>query len=321
VRGTDISFDWAYRGMQACVLENDILRVVVLPSAGAKVQQLIYKPADRDLLYHHPRVAVRQPVFGVNVDNWWTGGIDECVPTGAPCVVDGEELPYLGEAWSMPWTAQQVSATQVRLERTGVITPFHLERTMELRPGEPFVRMRHVLTNTGMAPFPFIWGIHPGLPVGPATRIQVPARLGVVQDSWPGDRLGRSGSTYRWPNPALTEPGEQPGRTWDLHYATELAAGWLAVWDGGWQCGFGMTFPHEIFRCVWVWLVDGGWRGIRCVAVEPWTGYPTALSDAIAAGHATTLAAGQSLSAETRLIGFATATPVTGFDEAGQPLK
>lgn len=143
----------------------------------------------------------------------------------------------------------------------------------------------------------------------------------MVQDSSPDDRLGRSGSTYRWPNPALTEPGEQPGRTWDLHYATELEAGWLAVWDGRWECGFGMTFPHEVFRCVWVWLVDGGWRGIRCVAVEPWTGYPTALSDAIAAGHATTLAAGQSLSAETRLIGFATTTPVTGFDEAGQPLK
>jgi hypothetical protein len=321
VRGTVISFDWSYRGFQACVLENDILRVTVLPQVGAKVHQMIFKPADRDLLYHHPRTEVRQPVFGVNVDNWWTGGIDECVPTGAPCVVDGEELPYLGEAWSMPWTAQQVSATEVTFTRDGVITPFRIERTMSLAPGEPFVRMRHRLTNIGTAPFRFIWGVHPGLPVGPATMIQIPARTGVIQDSWPGDRLGASGATYPWPKRELTEPGPEPGGTWDMHYATDLEDGWLAVWDAQWQSGFGMTFPHDLFRCVWVWLVDGGWRGIRCVAVEPWTGYPGALDEAIAAGHARELPVGESLTAETRLIGFATTAPVRGFGDGGHPIR
>jgi hypothetical protein len=105
-----------------------------------------------------------------------------------------------------------------------------------------------------------------------------------------------------------------------MHYATDLTAGWLAAWDAQWQSGFGMTFPHEIFRCVWVWLVNGGWRGIHCVAVEPWTGYPFALDEAIAAGHARELAAGASLTAETRLIGFTTSTAVRGFDEDGRPI-
>lgn len=320
MRGTEISFDWSYRGFQACTLENEILRVTVLPQVGAKIHQMIFKPADRDLLYHHPRVEVRQPVFGGNVDNWWTGGIDEALPTGAPCVVDGEELPYLGEGWSMPWTARQVSATAVTFSRGGVITPFHVERTMELEPGKPFVRMRHRVTNTGTMPFRFIWGIHPGLPLGPATRIEIPATLGVIQDSWPGDRLGPSGSTYPWPQRELIEPASAPSGTWDLHYATGLTAGWLAAWDAQWGSGFGMTFPHETFRCVWVWLVNGGWRGIRCVAVEPWTGYPSALDEAIAAGHARELAVGDSLTAVTRLIGFATTTAVHGFDEDGRPI-
>jgi galactose mutarotase-like enzyme len=320
MRGTEVSFDWSYRGFQACTLENEFLRVTVLPQVGAKIHQMIFKPADRDLLYHHPRVEVRQPVFGGNVDNWWTGGIDEGLPTGAPCVVDGEELPYLGEAWSMPWTARQVSSTAVTFSRDGVITPFHVERSMELEPGKPFVRMRHRVTNTGTVPFPLLWGIHPGLPLGPATRIEIPARLGVIQDSWPGDRLGPSGSTYPWPQCELTEPATAPPHTWDMHYATELTAGWLAVWDAQWQSGFGMTFPQETFRCVWVWLVNGGWRGIHCVAVEPWTGYPYALNEAIAAGHARELAPGDSLTAETRLIGFATSTAVCGFDEDGRPV-
>ena len=209
--GTRISFDWSYRGFPACTMENEFLRLTIIPQVGAKIHEMIFKPADRDLLYHHPRVELRQPVFGGNVDNWWTGGIDDALPTGAPCQLDGEELPFLGEAWSMPWTSERTSATSVCFSRDGVITPFRIERTMELRPGEPFVRQRHRITNVGTLPFSFIWGIHPGLPIGPATRIQIPARRGVVQDSWPGHRLGETGSVYQWPKSEIVEPGPQAG--------------------------------------------------------------------------------------------------------------
>jgi hypothetical protein len=82
-----------------------------------------------------------------------------------------------------------------------------------------------------------------------------------------------------------------------------------------------MTFPHELFPCVWVWLVDGGWRGIRCVNVEPWTGYPARLDAAIAAGRASTLAPGESLDASTRWLGFATTEPIDGFDHEGRPIR
>jgi hypothetical protein len=82
-----------------------------------------------------------------------------------------------------------------------------------------------------------------------------------------------------------------------------------------------MTFPMDVFACVWVWLVDGGWRGIRCVNVEPWTGYPARLDEAIEAGRATELAPGETLEAATRWIAFETRGPVRGFDEAGSPVR
>ena len=123
-----------------------------------------------------------------------------------------------------------------------------------------------------------------------------------MQDSWPDNRLGETGATHQWPKSEITEPGPVAGGTWDLHYATELEAGWLAAWDAEWGEGFGMTFPADLFRCVWVWLADGGWRGIRCAAVEPWIGFPGRLDEAIAAGRAYQLGAGEVLTAETRLI-------------------
>jgi hypothetical protein len=319
--GTRISFDWSYRGFGTCILENELLKVTVVPEVGAKVHEMIFKPADRDLLFHHPRVELRAPVFGQNADDWWSGGIDDVVPTGHPCVVGGEQLPFLGEVWSMPWSVEQVGSATVRLSRDGVITPFRIEREMELRPGEPFVRVRHRIENVGLLPFRFIWGIHPSFPVGPATHVEVPARRGIVQDSWPDDRLGASGTEYAWPRAEVAEVGPEPHGTWDLHYATDLDGGWLAVWDEAWGCGFGMTFPTDVFACVWVWLVDGGWRGIRCVNVEPWTGYPARLDEAIEAGRATELAPGETLEAATRWIAFETRGPVRGFDEAGSPVR
>jgi hypothetical protein len=318
---TRISFDWAFRGFDACILENDALRITVVPGVGAKVHEMIFKPRDRDLLFHHPRVELRTPVFGVNPDDWWTGGIDDVLPTGHPCAVDGEELPFLGEAWSLPWSAEQVDANTVSFSRNGVITPFRIERDMELRPGEPFVRMSHRISNAGTLPFRFIWGIHPGLPIGPATHIQVPARTGTIQDSWPDNRLGVPGTEYPWPHPDLVAPPAEPAGTWDFHFASGLEAGWLAVWDGEWGCGFGMTFPHELLQCVWVWLVDGGWRGIRCVNVEPWLGYPARLDQAIAAGRAATLAPGESFEAASRLVAFETREPIDGFDDDGRPIR
>jgi hypothetical protein len=116
-----------------------------------------------------------------------------------------------------------------------------------------------------------------------------------VRDSWPGGRLGAAGSSYPWPLPELVQPAPEPRGTWDLHYVTELDAGWLAVWDAQWRAGFGMAFPEDVFRCVWVWLVDGG-----CRACE--------------------LAAGQTLTVETRLIGFEASGPVGGSDGDGRPV-
>jgi len=303
-----------------CTLENEFLRVTVVPDIGAKVHELFYKPLARDLLFHHPRVELRAPVFGANVDNWWTGGIDDALPTGHACVVEGEELPFLGEAWSLPWSIETIDGETFRFSREGVITPFRIERWMTLREGESFVRMRHRITNIGLLPFSFIWGIHPGLPLGPATRIQIPGRRAIVDESFPNDRLGAAGTEYQWPHPEIVELGPDPAGTWDMHYVTDLTAGWFAVRDDVWGTGFGMTFPEDIFRSVWVWLVDGGWRGIRCLAVEPWLGYPARLDRAIAAGNAVELAPGEELVAETRLIAFAADGPIAGFDEQGHPI-
>jgi Domain of unknown function (DUF5107) len=309
-----VQLGWSYRGFEVVFLENDLLRVAVVPQMGAKIYQFIDKRIDRDLLYHHPRVDLRPPVFGVNVDNWWTGGIDDVVPTGHPCTVGGEELPYLGELWSVPWDLEILDSSSIRLTGRGTITPLSLRRTMTLLPGERQLRVQYELANSGFVRFPYLWGVHPALPIGPRTRVDVPAR-----ESWYSDgdvapdepSLG-PGQTVAapWPVPSLERLNRAPGGTWVHLYLSALQDGWVTVSDAEEGWGFGVRFSTDQFSNVHLWLVDGGWRGLRCVAIEPWTGRPSRLDQAIEQGRARWLGPGERASAAVNFVAF-TPSPAT----------
>lgn len=309
-----ITDEWSYRGLKTVVLENELIRASVLLDFGAKLHELVSKPSGRDFLYHHPRVECRTPVFDANVDNWWTGGMDEAIPTGHPCQHGGETYPFLGEAWSLPWHGEiekrGPDEVCLYLRRPLVISPLVVERRVVLRAGERALRFRHKITNVGRAAFDFIWGLHPGFAINPDCRIDLPAGEMLVEESAPEARLGERGTRYAWPY-ARDKAGNQvdmrlvPGPeagAMEFHYATELKEGWLSVTDTKRREGVALVFPREVFACAWLWLVYGGWRGIYTAAVEAWTGYPAKLSEAVAGGRHSTLPGGASLECETMLL-------------------
>ena len=326
--GASVSGDWSYRGFDALVLENEHVRVVVLPGHGAKVTEFVSKHADRDLLFHHSRFDVRPPVFGANADDWWTGGIDEIAPTGHACVVRGEQLPFLGEFWSQPWEATILERgperVAVDLSAGGIISPLRLDRRMELVAGEPFFRSRHRLTNVGHEPVDFMWGIHPGLAIRPGARIQVPATSAVFAEGHPALDV-EPGTRFAWPilptgdggsiDLSTARPPSPP--SWELVYIEPLSAGWLAVTDPGSRSGFAMAFDPAVLPVAWSWGVYGGWRGIYGLALEAWTSYPARLDQAIAAGQHRTLAPGDSLETTVTFIAFEGITSVTGVTRDG----
>jgi hypothetical protein len=318
-----ITDEWTYRGMKTVILENEFVRATVLIDFGAKLHEFIYKPSNRDFMYHHPRVECRTPVFGVNVDNWWTGGMDEAIPTGHPCTYKGEDYPFLGEVWSLPWYYEIIKRdcdeVTVYLRRSLIISSLVVERWITLRRGEKMLRFRHRITNEGKNEIEFLWGLHPGFAINPNCRIDIPAGEMFVDESTPANRLGIHGTKYQWPN-AIDQKGKQidmrkvsspEAGTMDFHYATELKEGWLAITDTKSKEGVGLVFPKDIFRSVWIWLVYGGWRGIYTAAVEAWTGYPAKLSEAVTMGKYSQLGNAQTLECESMLLVH------TGFAEVG----
>ncbi len=309
--------DWAYRGFEAWILENARLRVTVLPELGGHVFQLVDKAADRDLLWHNPRTAPRRAPFGAHFDDWWSGGWDEIFPSGDVARFHGEPLPYMGELWSVPWTAAVADAPPgtAALATTGLgtIAPARLERTLELRDDEPVLRVRYRLRNLDVRPLPFLWGIHPCFAVTPDHRIDLPATRMLVGVS-SGPSMGEVGIAYQWPDQPdpTAASGSRDVRcvlpasavAFGGHWATDLGEGWLALTDAAARRGIALAFPLDVFPHAWLWQVYGGWRGHYHVCLEPWTGHPMQLEEAEAAGRARSLEPGESLEAELAFVLF-----------------
>jgi hypothetical protein len=102
-----------------------------------------------------------------------------------------------------------------------------------------------------------------------------------------------------------------------LHYLTDLQDGWVACTDTASGRGFGLVFDRSLFRVVWLWLVYGGWRGYYQAIMEPWTGYPSPLAEAVAAGRARTLEPGGVLETQIVAVVYGGVTSVSRLAEDG----
>jgi galactose mutarotase-like enzyme len=318
---------WSLHDIPALVLENAALRVTVLPELGGHVLELVDKEADRNLLWSNPRTSPRRAPYGANFDDWWSGGWDEIFPTGDRADLHGEQLPYMGELWSVPWTAAASSDGQsasITATGLGTIAAVRFERVLELRGDEPILRAHYRLTNLDVRPLPFLWGIHPAFAVTPAHRIDHPGREMLVGVS-SGPTMGEVGSAYAWPH--LADPSAPTGwrdvrrvrpasdAVFGGHWATDLPEGWLALTDTSARRGVAIVFDRAVFPHAWLWQVYGGWRGHHHLCLEPWTGRPMQLEAAQATGRARILQPGESLQADVAFILFSGLDEVTAVEQ------
>jgi galactose mutarotase-like enzyme len=315
---------WRYNGLECLRIENEHLTLDVLPELGAKIYRLIDKSRDHNLVWHSPRVRPHIAAVHSNFDDHWSGGWDEAFPGGAPSPNRyGDELPYMGELWTSEaqWSVEECSPRRIELtfSITTPITTATWERRLTLDAESPVVRLAYRIANVGYRPFDFNWGIHPVQAISPVHRLDAPARRGHV-DEHGGGILGNKGDTYTWPTFGgldMRRALHPEARDFALHYLTELQDGWLACTDTSARRGFGLVFDQAVFPVIWLWMNYGGWRGYYHAMLEPWTGYPSPLADAVASGRARSLGPGEALETEVSAVLYGGVEGVTRLSADG----
>jgi tetratricopeptide (TPR) repeat protein len=172
-------------GLDAVVIENDRLRVTVLPGLGGRIHSLFHKTTGRELLYSNP---VLQPAdFALN-GAWFSGGIEwnigatghtalTCAPLHAAVVPapDGGEMVRLWE-----W------------ERLRDL-PYQVDLWLPADSDFLYVGVR--IRNPHEQPVPTYWWSNIAVPEDETTRIVAPA-----DEAW---HFGYERSLRRVPVPEL----------------------------------------------------------------------------------------------------------------------
>ena len=322
-----VNTDWSYCGLDAVVVENRLLRMVILPQAGGKVWQITYKPLDKNLLWNNPRIAPARLPVNARYDDVWSGGWDELFPNDEVAVIEGESYPDHGELWTGQWTAEPFSQAQeagVRLRFITPISSIEVEKTIRLRADQARVEFEHRFSNRGRTDFPFLWKLHPAMAVSPQSRIDFPEMRVRLEPAFPGTLAGASEPAV-WPI-IKTPTGEvdlrcvTPAHARQLYfyYGTEMKGNWCALTDTAEALSCGLQFDSAIFPCCWLFATYGGWRNYNVAVLEPCTGYPLNFDAMRAAGRHRTLAPGESLQTGVRFLVQEGLRSVGSIDASGQ---
>lgn len=301
--GPAISDEFEYRGIETVFMENDALRIMVLPGKGGDILEFRDKRTDVDPLWHAnhkwqpPENGTTPPVDPTTWHDHYPGGWQVNLPVAGYTEGFGD-APYglHGESSLIPFESrveQTPDAVRLHLSTDLVRYPFHVERTLTLAAGEPTLHVEESITNESPRKLPYVWQYHLALGrplIGPSARLDVPAATGVVDDYGPDHKNARlaGDETFDWPH----APGKR-GDTVDLRefpptdstihdvaYATDLDEGWYAVTNPDLNVGFAFSFPVDPFESIWYWQPFGGhhtspyFNRNYNVGLEPTTAYP-----------------------------------------------
>lgn len=296
--------DYTYRGIDACVLENSRLRILVLPGKGGDILEFRDKRTDVDVLWqadHDWRVPGNGQIPNLNPNaahDFYPGGWQLHLPmAGYTDDFDGTPYSLHGESALIPWESDVVrdddEAVVLLLETDLVRYPFHVERRLTLHADEGALEIDETITNEGGVEVPYVWQQHIALGaplIGPDATLDLPAETGITEnydDDWENNRLaGRE--TFEWPTAPGVDGGEVDLREFpphdstinDMAFATDLQEGRYSVVNEEIDLGFQFQFPVDPFECVWYWQPLGGssgypfWNRNYTVGLEPTTAYP-----------------------------------------------
>ena len=290
--------------LRAVELENESLRLTVLPELGAKIYDIIHKGKNRNVLWHNPRVRPRKVPFGSRFDDVWSGGWDEIFPNDAEVAVGSEHYPDMGEAWPLEWDYQtdtgEDSVTLTTTVQTP-ITPAEFRRELTLKEGESAFSCDYTIRNLSRNEISFLWKIHPAFEINGDCAIEIPAEKGLVDSRYLGPFAK---AEYKWPIVGMKDGKDVDVSRVDpdannctLHYVTGLKEGTARFVDRKNGLVSTIRFPHQTMDNVWLFLAYGGWRGVYTAVIEPSTSYPYDLGIAAAQNHISRLKAGGKLSA------------------------
>lgn len=274
--------------MKTATIENERLRIVIIPDYGARVVSLVDKRSGREWMVQGPPSAnaEEEAVYGAAEAVGW----DECFPTVAPWRADGtvwgRRLRDHGDLWGRPWAVLTRSATTLTTVYSDDIFRFTRGLTLE---GD-LLSAAYEVENRTDREMPYLWALHGLLAVTAADRIEIAGVDQVSATYLANEERVVPAQEMSWPDtggalPFMLDRVQLSDRRFAGKFYSRVPvrrasvghdAAFLTVsWDAGLDLG--------------IWLNYGGWPnagGLHHLALEPTSAMADGLGEAVASGAA-----------------------------------
>jgi hypothetical protein len=344
--------DIEYMGFRSIILENELLRVLVMYEKGTDIVEFVYKPKDIDFMWRSPaevsankkNLITKEHPAGAFLDEY-EGGWQELLPNiNNPTNYKGASLGFHGEAYLRAWdyrvlvdTVKEVKIRfSVRLNRA----PFFVTKTVTIKSYAPAIEFEESILNEGDEEFKFTWGHHPaiGIPfLSDKCVIDLPqGTIGRTYDKdFSGNSIFPPDVEFFWPFVK-----DKNGKEIDLSRVMppelktafcvsleNLNNGWYGITNPDIGVGFGMKWDIKVFKYLWMWVVCRGFYNFPFygrtynIALEPWSAIPDNLDDVIKAGRELTLQPKEILETKFTAIVYESDSRIKGFNENNRVIK
>lgn len=272
-------------GFPAVGLHSTTAELVMVPQLGGRIISLKNVKTQREWLWHQNRPDwLWANRGGDNFSSSPQAGIDECIPSVAPCTFKGRQIPDHGEVWYRNWEldadalGKGILSAKVKLS----FSPFNFKRSIRLIDDHTFL-FDYELENQGIEEEPFIWSIHPLKNIQDGDRIILPEEVSTLRlDGGIGVPIVR-GDLWAYPEPfsgTRLDLCQVPGLGDNLcvkGFAGPLHQGFAAIENTYTGERLDIKWDPDLVPYVGLWI-NRGLGGFHHIALEPCTGIPDSLA-------------------------------------------
>jgi len=284
----------AQKKWKELVLENEILRMTLLPELGGKMVRLVSKQTGTEFLkqYVDSEGELKPPKPGFDFKPPYAFGFDECFPTVAPSNYLFNEgvihWPDHGELWAQEWDHEQ-EGQRIVLKATGVNMLYEFEK--EVRLNGNTIEISYKVYNQSYRPLDYVWSSHPLLEIDEQDELLVDKKIDTVSIHGTDDSGQVLKTTTKWPyvmgdetDYSIVQPASA---NWAMKlFAEQVEKGKAGLYRKTSNESLIFNFDTKKTPHLGLWLCYGGWPedaeiGSYTVALEPATASFDKLSDAI----------------------------------------
>lgn len=286
-------------GFDAVVMENERIRVTVLPALGGRIWECVDLRQGTQWIWHRDDVPLAEHDANVEYDAVWAGGWEELFPNDAATSFEGRELPDHGEWWNRRWSVESVSDAPVptlRLACSMRVVRARCTKEIRLPAGQAAVEVSYRIESEEETPVHFLFKQHLPIQVTPSCRIVAPGGMVTAVDpTFSG--LMPDADPRPWPvatdgvNLDVVRPRES--RTQEFVYIRDLPESWCAIEDPARRSALRMEWDARQLPFLWLFITYGGWRDAYTVVLEPCSNLPKELHEAVRLCQSAVLRAGE----------------------------